>query len=484
MKSTIIYGNPLKYALLGYAFFLTIIANAQTNLSPSGRLDSLFSRYTSNTPGVAVGIVKNGELIFSKGYGNANLEYNIPITTKTVFNVASVSKQFTAFSTYLLADQGLIHLEDDIRNYIPELPRYQQPITIGQLLAHTSGLRDQWALLLLSGWQMEDVISTGQILKLVTKQQGLNFEPGTRFGYSNTGYTLLAKIVERVSGKSLAQFAKDRIFEPLQMNNTRFLDDFHTVVKNKAHSYELKNGQYVKKNIHTSNVGPSNLLTTVEDLVKWNNNFEKPVVGNEKLLEAFNSISKLKNGEPVVFNTIGIDTLFHAKGQIARKHRGLEMIKHGGHMGGYRSFLARFPKEKMTIITLSNDEHYEIFARGLTITEYYLGDRMTAVVPISQKELKQIPTTVVESSIENLVGNYKSSELDTSYSFEKQKNRLAMKHKRLPDMVLDQIDELKFKGNNYFDFEIQFTTNKTNRIDGFTISNFGVKKLAFRKTNP
>lgn len=469
--------------LLIFMSLLWSIGQAQEELSPSRKMDTLFSKYSLNTtPGVAIGIVKDGQLIFSRGYGSANLEYDIPITSKTRFHVASISKQFTAFAIYLLKDQGLLDLNDDIRKYIPEFPNYGPTIRIRHLLAHTSGLRDQWALLTLAGWQLEDVITTEQVLKLAGQQKALNFEPGTDFSYCNTSFTLLSKIVEKVSGLKFSVFTHENIFKPLGMSNTLFYENFHDVVKNRAYSYEKKNNRYVKKKLNYSNVGPTSLFTNVEDLTKWSNNFEHPIVGSKALINEFNEISTLDNGEPVIFSVIKKDTLYHAKGQISRSHRGVHMIKHGGHDAGFRAFLARFPDENMSIITLSNDEHYEIFARGLEIAEFYLESTMGPKVYEGQK-----PPLIVEKkkeeqiSLEPFVGSYHSNELSTTYHIKIQENQLVISHQRLPNMPLTHKRGTKFYGNNYFNFEIDFIKNRNERVTGFEISNFGVRKLQFKK---
>lgn len=193
------------------------------------KVDSMFAAYNSNTPGAAVAIVKDGKVVFMKGYGMANLEYGIPITPQTVFNIASVSKQFTAFAIYLLAGEGSISLEDDVRKYITELPDYHTVIKVKHLLAHTSGLRDQAAIGSLAGGRSGDVVTTGQTLKLIARQRRLNFTPGTAFGYCNTGYTLLAEIIRRVTGKSFAAYTEEKIFRPLGMTNTQFQDNHEKV---------------------------------------------------------------------------------------------------------------------------------------------------------------------------------------------------------------------------------------------------------------
>jgi CubicO group peptidase (beta-lactamase class C family) len=197
------------------------------------QIDQLFSKYNSATPGVAIAVVNDGKVVFTKGYGTANLEYDLPVTSKTVFQVASVSKQFTAFAIYLLEKHGKLTLEDDVRKYIRELPDVGKTVRIKHLLAHTSGVRDQAALMSLAGWRSGDVATTQNILTLLSRQKDLNFEPGSQYLYSNSGYALLAEIAARVSGQTFSQFTKKNIFEPLGMRDTQFYDDHERIVKNR-----------------------------------------------------------------------------------------------------------------------------------------------------------------------------------------------------------------------------------------------------------
>ena len=293
-------------------------------------IDSLFAEY-ANTPGAAVAVVRNGEIGFLKGYGVANLEYETPITPRTVFNIASVSKQFTAFAIYLLERRGRLSLDDDIRKYVPELPDHGAPIRIRHLLAHTSGLRDQAGLLALAGWQPGDVATTEQIIRLMSRQKALNFRTGTAFGYSNTGYTLLAEAVARITGMSFSQFTRINIFEPLGMRSTVFYDDFHKVLdRNRAYSYERVNGEFVKRELNYSNPGSSDLMTTVEDLTRWVRNFDHPVVGDARLISDFNRISTLDSGAPVIWSASPGDTTYHAKGQLHYRYNGLRVSVTGG----------------------------------------------------------------------------------------------------------------------------------------------------------
>jgi CubicO group peptidase (beta-lactamase class C family) len=450
------------------------------------KVDSLFASYNSQTPGAAVAIVKDGQVVFLKGYGMADLDHDIPITPQTVFNIASVSKQFTAFAIYLLASEGRISLEDDVRKYITELPDYGTVIKVKHLLGHTSGLRDQAAIGSLAGNRSGDISTTEQVLKLTARQKNLNFTPGTAFGYCNTGYTLLAEIIHRVTGQSFTAYTEEKIFKPLGMTSTQFYDNHGKVVKNKAESYELINGIYYHQPLNVSNPGPSNLLTTVEDLTKWVLNFEHPVVGTPALIKAFNEASYLDNGRKVVLRIAGDrDTVFHAKGQNLWKYKGLDVIAHGGHTAAFRTFMGRFPGERLAIIALSNDEHNEKLNARWQIADFYIKDRLKEEKPSAtapdQPTVK--PAIAYPNNLKDFAGEYYSDELSTSYTFVVRGNALIMTHLRLSDIALKRVDDNKFSGSGpeTFAFEMVFLKNEKHAVTGFTISNFGVKNLKFVK---
>lgn len=464
--------------------FIVRVGFSQSVPDVEKRMDSLFAHYNTHTPGVSIVVVKDGKTVFKKSYGSANLEHGIANTPQTAFQIASVSKQFTAFAIYLLAKEGRLSVEDDVRKYIPELPPYGKIIRIRHLLAHTSGIRDLAATLTLAGWHIEDVMTTEQILKVITRQKELNFEPGSAFGYSNTGYTLLAQIIERVTKQSFTDYTSQNIFEPLQMANTHFYNDYHTIIKNRAHSYEKKNGQYIKSELLVADAGPSSLHTTAEDLAKWANNFDHPVVGDIQLITAFNQVSVLDNNKPVVWAASATDTTYHAKGQVRWQHRGIPVISHGGHTAGYRAWLGRFPEHNLSIIALSNDEHYDILGTGLKIVEFYLKDQFTEAPTINAppSPININKTEKYTATLKDFIGYYYSDELATGYSVDLQNDKLIMTHSRLSDIELTRIGDSKFTGINSFKFEMEFV-RKGRNIIGFRISNFGAKNVRFFKTS-
>ncbi len=351
------------------SYELNIVKIEPKATAPGKQVDQLFTAWDSQqTPGASVAVVSNGRIIFRKGYGSSNLEYEIPITPSTVFHVASVSKQFTAFSILLLAHEGKLSLDDDIRKYIPEVPDFGKKITLRQLAHHTSGLRDQWNLLGMAGWRLDDIITTEHILKLVSRQKELNFNPGDEHLYCNTGYTLLAEVVARVSGQTFADFTKEHIFEPLKMTNTLFYDDHEKIVKNRAYSFYSDGNGYKKSVLNYANVGATSLFTTVEDLSLWAMNFESPKTGNREIIEQMNERGILNNG----------DTISYALGQDIGKYKGLKLISHGGADAGYRTWLGRFPDQKFSVIVFSNDASFNPGGLALKIADIYLKDKLVS----------------------------------------------------------------------------------------------------------
>jgi len=377
--------STARYALL---IFMTLVSlgnlcDGQTvkvdvndSSDVSARMDKIFSRWDKpNSPGVAVAVVRDGQIVFKKGYGMANLEYDVPVTPSTVFHIASVSKQFTTFAVILLANQGKLSLDDDIRKHIPEVPDFGHKITLRHLAHHTSGMRDQWALLQMAGWRMDDVITKNHIMKLVAKQQDLNFEPGKRFLYCNTGFTLLAEVVARVSGQSFAEFTKANIFEPLEMGNTLFYDDHEKIVPNRAYSYRPSSNGFRKSVLNYANVGATSLFTTAEDLALWTNNFENPKVGNRELIDQMNTPGELNDGTATSYGL----------GQFIGKYRGLDQIGHSGADAGYRSDLKRFPNQKVSILVLSNDGSANASTLTNRVANIFLRKEIDAV----KKEIKK-----------------------------------------------------------------------------------------------
>jgi CubicO group peptidase (beta-lactamase class C family) len=365
-------------------------------ITAAEKVDELLAKYNnSDAPGIAVAVVKEGSVVYKKGFGMANLEYHIPITPASVFHIASVSKQFTVFSILLLQKEGKLSLDDDIRKYVPELPDYGYKITLRNLANHTSGMREIYDLCSLIGANYNDLITNSQAFKLIINQRSLNFIPGTEYEYCNSGYILLAKIVERVSGKSFAEFTSERIFKPLKMNNSFFLDDPEKIIKNKVYSYSEAGSGFKKSLLNFSIVGSTGLNTTVEDLSLWTMNFESPIIGDSSVFNKMREKSKLNNGEIISY----------ALGQEVREYKGLEVIFHGGGDAGYRSYLLRIPKYKFSVIILANGQSFNPLDVAYKIVDYYLDDKEDKH---GMKDTKKPEPEINNETLRAFTGNYET----------------------------------------------------------------------------
>ncbi len=309
-------------------------------------IDPLFAEWDKpDSPGCALAIVQHGHIAYARGYGSANLEYAVPITPASVFHIASISKQFTALAIALLEQDGRLAYDDDVRQYLPELPDYGSRITLRHLANHTSGLRDQWDLLFLAGWREEDLKTNADVLYLACRQQKLNFTPGAEFLYSNTGYTLLALIVERVSGMSFRAFTHERIFAPLGMTHTHFHDDHSEIVSGRAYGYLPRPGSGFRISIpNFDTIGASSLFTTVEDLALWANNYADPRVGGQAVIEQMLTPGVLNDGT----------VLDYALGVSVAPYREARAFGHSGADAGYRSDFVAFPEQDLAIILFCN----------------------------------------------------------------------------------------------------------------------------------
>jgi len=366
-----------------------IPALGQSTLSGTtiSRIDSVFAMYDSRTsPGCAVSIVRDGQSVLEKGYGMADFQHAVPITPASIFHVASISKQFTAMAIVLLAQDGKLSLDDDIRKHLPEVPDFGKRITIRHLIHHTSGLRDQWSLLALSGWRADDPKSEADILWLVSRQRALNFEPGAEHLYSNTGYTLLGTIVQRVSGKTLRAFTTERIFAPLGMTSTHFHDDHAMIVPGRTSAYVLRQASgraggrgAVSRSVEDhaisipvfDNAGATSLFTTVQDMAKWERNFIQPTVGDAQVIAQMQERGRLNDG----------NTIPYAFALSHGRFRGLTTIGHSGADAGYRADFLRFPDQRHAFVTLCNIASANPAFLNRSVAAIVLADKMNGPVP-------------------------------------------------------------------------------------------------------
>jgi CubicO group peptidase (beta-lactamase class C family) len=328
-----------------------------------GSVASILAPWVSdNAPGVAVAVSRDGEIVFARGAGMANLEHSAPITPDSVFQVASVAKQFTAFATLLLVSEGKIRLDDDIRTYVPDLAEHPTTVTVRHLLNHMGGLREANTLAAMAGWLDDDVQTHAQVMELVTRQRGVNFAAGTRVEYSNTGYMLLAEIVSRASGMPFEQFTRERIFAPLGMNSTHFTASRNDLVRGRASSYFPAADGFKNVVVAGETRGSTGLYTSALDLLRWSENFQARQVGNELVFELMAQRAVAMDGAGATF----------AKGQEQRQYKGLETWSHGGRDAGYRSFLLRIPGEKFVVAVLSNRTDFDTAKLAFAVADVFL----------------------------------------------------------------------------------------------------------------
>ncbi|RKH62929.1 serine hydrolase domain-containing protein [Corallococcus llansteffanensis] len=511
------------------------------------QVDALFAPWSGkNAPGCAVGISRDGVLDYARGYGMSNLEYDVPITPQSIFHIASISKQFTAFSIGLLAQEGKLSLDDDVRKYLPEMPAYGKTITLAHLLHHTNGLREQGQLLNLAGWRGDDLYTEADILWALTRQRGVNFEPGTEVVYGNAAYTLLAVVVRRVSGKSLRAFADERIFKPLGMTDTHFRDDHTEVVPRRASAYSPREGGGWRISVpNIDHYGSTSLLTTVGDLLKWEQNLLDGRVGGQALVASLQTSGRLNDGTATGYGS----------GLRLTGHRGLRMVSHDGMDGGYRADALLFPDQRLAIVALCNGA--TIVPTDLTrkVAEMYLGAHMKNEIPpavkLSKAELSalagtywspqtdevvrlevkdgalrqvDVPTAFVPigngtfrpgetthvwrfsapaagaprglsiqdfwpttreftrvtapmpaaPALASFAGQYRSDELETTYTVRIADGKLAIRWSRRDEVVLDAVGGDRFVGSLG---TVTFTRTAAGAIDGLTISNRRLRRL-------
>jgi CubicO group peptidase (beta-lactamase class C family) len=340
--------------------------------SPEVQVDALFAKWNkAGVPGAAVEVIRDGKLVLRKAYGMADIERGVPMTPDAVLNAGSVTKQFTAFAIHLLEQEGKLAIGDEVHRYLPELPDFGKPITLRHLMQHTSGLRDPINLMILGGWRLDDITTTDDALAIIARQRALNFNPGDEYLYSNAGYDLLAEIVRRVSGKPLAAFIKERIFDPLGMRNSSFRAHYGSLVPGRALSYEATiDGGYRNVPEHRDGAGPGGLLSTVDDLARWERNFVDGRVGGKALIARMHETTTLNNGKPHQY----------ASGLFIEKYRGRRLVEHSGGIAGYRSVLARYPDQGLSVILLANAGDINPVGMGRKLADIYL-DGSAAPMP-------------------------------------------------------------------------------------------------------
>jgi CubicO group peptidase (beta-lactamase class C family) len=495
-------------AMLSLSLLLCICNKSSFALDWTRQVDSLFSSWNnSDSPGVALALVHNGEIVYKNGYGIANLRYGLPITPSTIFRTGSNTKQFTAFSILLLEEDGKLNLDDDIHLYVPEIPEYEDPITIRHLIYHTSGIRSHISLMTMSGLNLfEDVITREQSLEIIKRQKKVNFLPGDQFMYSNSGYMLLAEIVARVSGMTFPEFVRERIFEPLEMTESGFIDNYRAIIKNMADAYmPLDNGEYEYTSINYASVGEGGIYSTVEDLAKWDQNFYDPIVGSRSLVAKMQIQNRLNDGSK---NPMSM-------GLIVESGQGPTVIYHGGDIPGFHCQHLRVPDFHMSVILMANTSDLfstELARKSIKIIEIYRQNQDSSINDfqihepsldgwgLSNFRTKRIKPSISAKgispkfspeSVEEYLGRYYCEDIDVFYNvFLDDEGLIAFQPPRVHPYLFRINEILNNDGFQEYDlanfsnivrYSGRFLRNLEGRVTGFLLSSTRVNDLEFTK---
>jgi len=408
----------MKHNLLRLIIFVSLALFSVHGYSQSldrdmiDRIDAVFKTWDNeNSPGCALAVIRDGKILYKNGYGIADLEHKVAIEPNTVFYIGSVSKQFVSMCILLMEEEGKLSLDDDIRKFLPEIPDYGIPITIRHLIHHTSGIRDYLTLWALSGRDYLDYIPKDAVYKLICRQRELNFKTGEQFLYSNSCYFLLAMIVEKASGVSLKEYAENKIFTPLGMNNSCFHDNVLDLIPNRAFGYNSRgDGQFGNMIMRFDLVGSGGVYSTVEDLYKWDQNFYHNVLGagRQSLIDTMLTNGKFSNGKEVDY----------AFALTNKEYKGARVVEHGGALGGYRSQLIRFPDNSFSVALLSNLESFDPTGLAYRVVDNVFAKELGIEgVPEPEKrdeadvdeEVKPVERTEIEIDpdiLERYVGRY------------------------------------------------------------------------------
>ena len=421
---------------------LAILVSPPVAQAPVAELvDPVFAEFDSTTsPGCSVGVFRDGEIAYARGYGMADLEHGVPIEPRSIFRIASTSKQFTAATVVLLHLRGDLSLDDDIRKWLPEMRDYGQPITIRHLIHHTSGIRDYLTLMSLAGKGGADFYTDAEVLAAIARQRELNFEPGSRFLYSNSGYFLLGQIVARTTGKSLRVAARELIFEPLGMRNTHFHDDHTELVRHRAEGYARAEGGYRISRTTLEMIGDGGVFTCIDDLLAWDRNFYEPKVGGEEFLELMHATGTLTSGE----------ALDYAAGLRVSTYRGLPTVSHGGAFVGYRAEMLRFPKQRLTIACLANVSAADPATLCRRVADALLAGQLqpptneASRAQSRRSRAAQAREDLSEDEAQAVIGRYFSDEIATTWTIAFTDGRLRLRYGRDVDRELVSRGEGRF----------------------------------------
>jgi YD repeat-containing protein len=466
---------------LAAASSLLAAAGALAAQDAPGGIDTLFRAFdTDSTPGCAAGVALGGRVLLRRGYGLASVEHGAPITPRTVFDTGSLAKQFTAAAVALLAEEGRLSLDDDVRKHVPELPAYGRPVTLRHLLHHTSGIRDYFSLLYMAGGDIEEGVGEEAVLDLLAGQRSLNFEPGDQHLYSNSGYFLLALVVKRVTGASMGRYAAEAIFRPLGMTSTLYLDDEALLVPQKAASYrERRDGTLGAVVLKGALVGDGGVYATLDDMLAWSAALEEGRLGRggPGLLERLRTPGRLNSGAEHNY-ALGVRVL---------EYRGTREVSHGGTIGGYRSYLLHLPEHRFHAVVLCNVFEASPFQLAHRLADAYLGDRLAPPPPPQAPQAavadSAAPWRPAPRDLAAYAGVYASGELRVEYRISAGDTALvARRGRRAPQpLAPSRPDTFRDAAGTAW----AFTRDGAGRVTGLVLTRDRARNVAFvRVTDP
>jgi len=483
----------LKFALTAVCYFIFSLPAVAQELSVATveKMDQLLAKYGDDTPGASVLVSRAGEIIYERYVGMADLEHGVPVTGTSIFEAGSVSKQFTAAGILLLVQEGKVDLDAEIQQYLPEVPVYERPITVRHLFNHTSGLKDWGSLAGLGGWSRGTRVYTNDIaLQYIIRQPDLNYLPGDEYLYSNSNYTLMTILLERVSGQSLTAFTAEHFFKPIGMEQTSWRTDYRDVVAGRAIGYGLMvgsggasasggaNAAYRMNMPFENTYGHAALLTTVRDLNRWNESWYQP--------SADQALRILREQQGVL--TSG-DTIAYAAGVRIAEHNGRKVVNHSGATAGYRAWLAYYPEDELSIVFLSNDANAQITAIGEGLADVLLapqrevGSAAAAVTSATSVTPEQTiaPLPPDESLLKQLPGEYHSTAVEGKWTVASHNGGLTIQvhpHSRLYSMQSIAVDQFSATGLG----RLQIIKEADGSIKGFYVTIDRARNVWFEKS--
>jgi CubicO group peptidase (beta-lactamase class C family) len=466
-------------ALLAAVFLLAApaasVITAQT-VPIEARVDAIFERWQgAANPGCAVAVAQDGRTVLTRAYGMADLEHGIPNSPETIFEAGSVSKQFTAAAIMLLVQQGQLSLDDDIREYLPEIPDYGTPIRVRNMLNHTSGMRDWGSVAAISGWPRSQRTHTHEhVLDILSRQRGLNFEPGAEYSYSNSGYNLAAIIVERVSGISFADFSRRYIFEPLGLTDTQWRDDYTRIVPGRAAAYAARGAGFIIdrpiENVH----GNGGLLTTVGDLLVWNESLASGKIGGRDFVRLMHEQGVLNDGRRIEY----------AAGINVGTFRGVPEVSHTGATSGYRAFLGRYPDQGVGVAVLCNVGAVDPGNVGRRVGEVFLGSAVAAPAPaaaVREQSEQAAPYRPGADDLAGLAGEYYSPDAETTMIVSVADGQLVVQRRLAVRMTLNPVAPDAFASSLG---RIRFVRDGSGAVTHFLVEQARVWSLQFDRQSP